>query len=103
MDIFSNHKKLYVIATILFLILTLFVAILPALDNQSKIHPLPDAIPLTQSEKRGKDIFIANGCVACHSQQVRNVEMDRKWGVDLLYLQIMRVIKELIFGRILLR
>ncbi|MEK6508846.1 cbb3-type cytochrome c oxidase subunit II [Myroides sp. C4067] len=80
MDIFSNHKKLYVIATILFLILTLFVAILPALDNQSKIHPLPDAIPLTQSEKRGKDIFIANGCVACHSQQVRNVEMDRKWG-----------------------
>ncbi len=80
MDIFSNHKKLYVITTILFLILTLFVAILPALDNQSKIHPLPDAIPLTQSEKRGKDIFIANGCVACHSQQVRNVEMDRKWG-----------------------
>ncbi|MCC9043634.1 cytochrome c [Myroides sp. M-43] len=80
MDIFSNHKKLYVIATILFLILTLFVAILPALDNQSNIHALPDARPLTQSEKNGKDIYIANGCVACHSQQVRNVEMDRKWG-----------------------
>jgi cytochrome c oxidase cbb3-type subunit 2 len=25
-------------------------------------------------------LFIANGCVACHTQQVRNVEMDKPWG-----------------------
>lgn len=80
MDIFNNHRKLYLIATLLFVILTLFVAILPALDNQSKIQPLPDAEPLSVAATRGKDVYIANGCVACHSQQVRNVEMDRKWG-----------------------
>lgn len=80
MEIFNNHKKLYLVASALFIILTLFVAILPALDNQSKIQPLPDAIPLSEAAVRGKQVFIANGCVACHSQQVRNVEMDRQWG-----------------------
>lgn len=80
MDIFTNHKKLYVTASVLFVVLTLFVAILPALDNQSRIQPLPDAQPLSEAATRGKAVFIANGCVACHSQQVRNVEMDRKWG-----------------------
>lgn len=80
MDIFNNHKKLYGIASVLFVVLTLFVAIGPALDNQTRIQPLPDAIPLSEAARRGKEVFIANGCVACHSQQVRNVEMDRKWG-----------------------
>ena len=81
MDIFNNHKKLYLVASVLFGVLTLFVAILPALDNQSSIQSLPDAVPLSEAAVRGKKVFIANGCVACHSQQVRNVEMDRKWGI----------------------
>ncbi|WP_410881238.1 cbb3-type cytochrome c oxidase subunit II [Myroides sp. DW712] len=80
MDIFNNHKKLYITASVLFVVLTLFVAIGPALDNQARIQPLPDAVPLSEAARRGKEVFIANGCVACHSQQVRNVEMDRKWG-----------------------
>ena len=80
MEIFNNHKKLYLVASALFIVLTLFVAIVPALDNQSKIQPLPDAVPLSEAAIRGKQVFIANGCVACHSQQVRNVEMDQKWG-----------------------
>lgn len=80
MEIFNNHKKLYLLASVLFVLLTLFVALVPALDNQAKIQPLPDAIPLSDAAVRGKQVFIANGCVACHSQQVRNVEMDRKWG-----------------------
>lgn len=80
MDIFNNHKKLYLVASVLFVVLTLFVAVIPALDNQSRIQPLPDAEPLSEAAVRGKKVFIANGCVACHSQQVRNVEMDRKWG-----------------------
>jgi cytochrome c oxidase cbb3-type subunit 2 len=27
-----------------------------------------------------KIVFIANGCVACHTQQVRNIDMDKMWG-----------------------
>jgi cytochrome c oxidase cbb3-type subunit 2 len=28
----------------------------------------------------GKNVYIANGCVGCHTQQVRNVDMDKVWG-----------------------
>ncbi len=80
MDIFSNHKRLYTTATLMFLVLTILVAILPALNNQKNNHSLPGSEPLTAAQQAGKDVYIANGCVACHTQQVRNVDMDKMWG-----------------------
>jgi cytochrome c oxidase cbb3-type subunit 2 len=80
MNIFSDHKRLYTISGIMFLALTLFVAIFPALNNQETYQPLPGFVPLTEMEQRGKMVYIDNGCVACHTQQVRNVDMDKKWG-----------------------
>lgn len=80
MEFFNNHKNLFITAGALFIALTLFVAIMPALDNQMKNAPLPNAEPLSEAAKKGKAIYIANGCVACHTQQVRNVEMDKVWG-----------------------
>jgi cytochrome c oxidase cbb3-type subunit 2 len=35
---------------------------------------------LSADALKGKEIFVANGCVACHTQQVRNVDMDKVWG-----------------------
>ena len=80
MEFFNNHKKLFTTATLLFLVLTLFVAILPAINNQQRNRPLPNAKMLTEAEMKGKAIYISNGCVACHTQQVRNVDMDKIWG-----------------------
>ncbi len=80
MEFFDNHKKLFGTALGLFLWLTIVVAVLPALNNQKNNAPLPNAIPLTNTQTAGKNIFIANGCVACHTQQVRNVDMDKMWG-----------------------
>ena len=40
----------------------------------------PNAEPLSEQAIKGKAIYIANGCVACHTQQVRNVDMDKVWG-----------------------
>ena len=80
MNIFNDHKKLYPIAGLLFLCLTLMVVILPALDSQKNNAPLPGSKPLTALERQGKLIYISEGCVACHSQQVRNVAMDKIWG-----------------------
>lgn len=80
MNIFSDHKKLFSVAALLFLVLTFFVAIFPALQNQNTYKPLPDFKPLTDLEHQGKMVYINNGCVACHTQQVRNVDMDRVWG-----------------------
>ncbi|MBS1751168.1 MAG: cytochrome c [Bacteroidetes bacterium] len=80
MEFFDNHKKLFGAATFMFVGLTILVAIIPAIRNQNNNRPLPDAKPLSAEETKGKAIFMANGCVACHTQQVRNVDMDKVWG-----------------------
>ncbi len=81
MEIFSNHKKLFGVAFLFFAGLSVMVAILPAINNQTNNAPLPGSKPLSGDALAGKQIFIANGCVSCHSQQVRNVDMDKSWGV----------------------
>jgi cytochrome c oxidase cbb3-type subunit II len=80
MNIFNNHKKLYLTAGILFLLLTYLTAIKPAFDNQKNNAPLPGTIPLTGDALAGKNVYISEGCVGCHSQQVRNVNMDKPFG-----------------------
>lgn len=80
MEFFNNHNKLFVTAFLLFLVLTILVAIMPALNNQRNNAPLPNAIPLSENAQKGKALYIENGCVACHTQQVRNIEMDNVWG-----------------------
>lgn len=76
----QDHRLLFSAVLALFLLLTLAVAILPALRNQASYAPLPNATPLSPDEFAGKKLYIANGCVACHTQQVRNVVMDKAWG-----------------------
>jgi cytochrome c oxidase cbb3-type subunit 2 len=80
MELFDNHKKLFGTATLLFVGLTILVAILPAIRNQANNQSLPGAVALSPDAEKGKAVFIANGCVACHTQQVRNVDMDKMWG-----------------------
>lgn len=80
MELFDNHKKLFGTATIFFVGLTLLVAVMPAIRNQNMNQPLPAAEPLRANAVKGKAVFVANGCVACHTQQVRNVDMDKMWG-----------------------
>ncbi len=80
MEWFDNHKKLFGTAFLMFLGLTILVAVIPALKNDMINQPLPGAVPLSADALAGKRIFIANGCVACHTQQVRNVDMDKVWG-----------------------
>ncbi len=80
MEFFNNHKNLFVTATVLFVALTIFVAIMPAIDNQIRNAPLPNAEEMSEAATKGKALYIANGCVACHTQQVRSVEMDKMWG-----------------------
>ena len=80
MNIFNNHKRLYITAGVLFLILTILTAIQPAMRNQKNNAPLPGTLPLTGDALAGKNVYISEGCVGCHSQQVRNVDMDNVFG-----------------------
>lgn len=80
MNVFNDHRKLYSIASLLFLTLTFLTAIMPAIQNQRNNAPLPDTEPLSGDALAGRNLYIREGCVGCHTQQVRNVEMDRVFG-----------------------
>lgn len=80
MEYFNNHKKLFLTSLGLFVFLTMLVAIIPAIHNQENNAPLPGSEPLSGDALKGKAIYIANGCVGCHTQQVRNIDMDKVWG-----------------------
>lgn len=80
MEIYNNHKRLYIAAAVMFLALTLYAALIPAYRAQEDNSPLPNSKPLTQQETLGKAVFVKEGCIACHTQQVRNVDMDKVWG-----------------------
>ena len=76
----TDHKALVWTMFSVFFALTLGVAIYPAFQMDNGYEPLPSQSEMTQQEIRGQEIFIAEGCVACHTQQVRNIEMDKTWG-----------------------
>ncbi len=80
MEWFNDHKKLFSAVFLLFAGLTILVAIIPALKNEKINQLLPGAEQLSADAVAGKNLYIANGCVACHTQQVRNVDMDKLWG-----------------------
>ncbi|HET7361720.1 MAG TPA: cbb3-type cytochrome c oxidase subunit II [Salinimicrobium sp.] len=75
----KDLKMLMIVAGGLYLVLVIFAAIIPA-NELSYVEPLPTAAPLSDMERKGLDVFVSEGCVACHTQQVRNIEMDNMWG-----------------------
>lgn len=79
---FNFHKDLKMLMGVaigLYLVLVFFVSIVPATDI-SYTKPLPTAEPLTEMEQQGLQVYVAENCMACHTQQVRNIEMDEMWG-----------------------
>lgn len=80
LDFNTDHKALVWTMFLVFLGLTIGVAIIPAFQMQDDYGPLPDQHELSQAERRGLEVYVAEGCAACHTQQVRNIEMDAVWG-----------------------
>ena len=75
----KEHKNLVLTAGSVFIALSILVAILPAFQMQ-ETEPIPDEKPLTANEREGLHVYVAENCMACHTQQVRNIEMDKVWG-----------------------
>ncbi len=79
-DFNTDHKALVWTMFIVYLGITVGIAIVPAYQMQNNYEPLPNQPKMTQAEQRGEAIYVAEGCIACHTQQVRNIEMDAVWG-----------------------
>src|SRR5690606_21663122 len=76
----KDHANLVNVSLVVFAVLSTGIAVAPALSMQEENAPLPDMPVMTDQERSGLAIYVAEGCVACHTQQVRNIEMDKTWG-----------------------
>lgn len=76
----KDHATLVNVALMGFVLLSTGVAVAPSFNMQDNNGPLPDMPVMTAQERRGLDVYVAEGCIACHTQQVRNIEMDKTWG-----------------------
>ncbi len=79
LNLHKNHRGLVITSLLVFVALSSLIAILPAYQMQA-IQPLPTMHPLTEQELNGLKIYTEENCMACHTQQVRNIEMDHIWG-----------------------
>src|SRR5690606_1062483 len=75
----KNHQNLALTAGAVFVALSILIAILPAFQMQ-ETEPIPDQKPLTAQQEKGLAVYVKENCMACHTQQVRNIEMDKMWG-----------------------
>lgn len=80
LDFHKNHWLLLGTILVGFLFLSAIIAVVPAIWVQNNSHPLPGAQPLTDAEFAGLKTYLSEGCVYCHTQQVRPLEMDAVYG-----------------------
>ena len=66
----NSEIKLISGAMVMLALSTSALVALPYLQVRS-VEPTPGLKPYTSAELRGREVYIANGCVYCHSQQPR--------------------------------
>jgi len=75
----KNLNSLVITSFVVFVALSVMVAVIPAFQLQ-KTEALPNMAEPTSEELEGLKIYVSENCIACHTQQVRNIEMDQTWG-----------------------
>ena len=75
----DNDVKLVAGAMVSLSVATAALVVMPYMQVRD-VKPPPQLKPYTDQQERGRAVYIANGCVYCHSQQPR----DRKLGPDLV-------------------
>ena len=66
-------------STLIYLGLAILMGVLPGMWL-SKVPPTPGLKPLTPLEVRGREVYVSEGCVYCHTQQVRPLPGDKPFG-----------------------
>ena len=73
----ENELKLASGAMVALGVATAALVVMPYLEVRD-VKPPPQLKPYTSAQLRGREVYVANGCVYCHSQQPR----DRNLGPD---------------------
>ncbi len=80
MSFHKNHWLLFSVIFFGYIALSWVAGIGPAIWVQDHSRALPGAKAMTPIERRGLAVYVAEGCIACHTQQVRPLKMDAVWG-----------------------
>ena len=75
-DFHKDHKLLFGTVLTGFIALSTIIAIAPARWVQRHTEPVPGSRELSELEQRGRRRYVAEGCVYCHTQQVRPLTQD---------------------------
>ncbi len=73
---------LLVVVVAVFMFLGSYVTMVMPLSDPSLYVPTKDAKPYTELEMRGRQVYQREGCMYCHTQQVRNLlEETQRYGM----------------------
>lgn len=80
MSFHRNHWLLFSTIFFGFIGIAIVIAIAPAYWVQVNTRAQAGNDTLSDLEQRGLEVYVSEGCVACHTQQVRPIPMDKVWG-----------------------
>jgi cytochrome c oxidase cbb3-type subunit 2 len=66
-------------STLVYFCLAMLMGVIPGYEL-SKTPPGPGVAPLTALQAEGRDVYVAEGCSYCHTQQVRPLDQDKIFG-----------------------
>lgn len=79
----ENELKLASGAMVALGVATAALVVMPYVEVRD-VKPAPQLKPYTSAEQRGRNVYVANGCVYCHTQQPRDRNLgpdgERGWG-----------------------
>lgn len=75
----ENHKLLFSVVFFGFIFLSIIIAIIPASQITSD-ERLCGESDISPEALRGLSIYVSEGCMYCHTQQVRPLELDKVFG-----------------------
>lgn len=70
-DVVERNIGLMLVLVLLVISLGGLAEIVPLFYQDAVVEPIPGLRPLTALELEGRDIYIREGCVGCHSQMIR--------------------------------
>lgn len=75
-DTLEQNVGWLILATIVVVSIAGLVQIVPLFFQHSTTQPTPGVVPYSPVRLMGRDIYIREGCVGCHSQHVRTLQAE---------------------------
>ena len=77
-DSISKSLLTFITITTVVVLFSFFVWVFPGFFFTNELIKKTTAKPYSALQLAGRDVYMAQGCVSCHTQMVRNLEAERK-------------------------